>query len=158
MDYALALDTVIVGNNSPQYRCTNDAKVGTSAATALVFAVDRNKPPGIGETQFHAVLASGLSPVGPTYKVTSVIDTCYSMWIAAGREGSHENIDGVTILNQVYDEVESESYDLYIEVTKERKFSIGREKAGCMTSLALYSVHGNETEYLYVKGNDIKNR
>ncbi|XP_076929343.1 F-box/LRR-repeat protein At5g63520-like [Bidens hawaiensis] len=156
MDYAMASETVIVGDNIHQYRCTNDAKFGTSAAAALVFAVDRNKPPGIGETQFHAVLASGLSPVGPTYKATFIIDKGYSTLIAARREGTHENIGAATILNQVYDEVGSESRDLYIEVTKERKYSIDREKAGCMTSLAFYSIHGTEMGYLYVNGNGIK--
>ncbi|KAF5773463.1 hypothetical protein HanXRQr2_Chr13g0588861 [Helianthus annuus] len=63
-----------------------------------------NKPPGIGETQFHAVVSSGLSPVGPIYTTTSVIENNNAPFIAARREGSHENIDGQIVLNQVYDE------------------------------------------------------
>ncbi|KAJ0613824.1 hypothetical protein HanIR_Chr02g0055651 [Helianthus annuus] len=106
MDYAMSPETVIVGDTLSQFRCTNKAQGGISVAVALVFAVDRNKPPGIGETQFHAILSSGLSPVGPTYKATSVIEKDdYETWIAARREGSDENIDGETILNRVYDEV-----------------------------------------------------
>ncbi|KAJ0613828.1 hypothetical protein HanRHA438_Chr02g0050991 [Helianthus annuus] len=66
LDYAMSPETVIVGDALSKFRCTSDAEFGTSAAVALVFAVDRNKPPGIGETQFHAVLSSGLSPVGHT--------------------------------------------------------------------------------------------
>ncbi|MFS7950998.1 hypothetical protein Hanom_Chr07g00589831 [Helianthus anomalus] len=34
--------------------------------------MDKNKPLGIGETQFHAVISRGLQPVGPAYKVVSV--------------------------------------------------------------------------------------
>lgn len=55
-------------------------------------------------------MSSGLSPVGPTYEAASVVITkyykyCKATSISARREGSHENIDGETLLNQVYDEV-----------------------------------------------------
>ncbi|KAJ0804312.1 hypothetical protein HanPI659440_Chr02g0036571 [Helianthus annuus] len=105
MGYAMSPKTVIVGDPSCEFRYSNDTH-GISAAVALVIAVDRKKPSGIGETQFHAVLSSGLSPVGPTYKATSVIKrNMLTFTITARREGSRENIDGETILNQVYDEV-----------------------------------------------------
>lgn len=61
----------------------------------------------MGETRFHAMLSNGLSPVGPTYKASSVREKHRDSmtWITARREGFRENIDGETILNQVYDEV-----------------------------------------------------
>ncbi|KAJ0785386.1 hypothetical protein HanOQP8_Chr02g0042521 [Helianthus annuus] len=105
LDYAMSPETVIVGDALSKFRCTSDAQFGTSAAVALVFAVDRNKPPGIGETQFHAVLSSGLSPVGPTYTTSVIERTGFTTDIAARREGSVENINVETILNQVDDEV-----------------------------------------------------
>ncbi|KAJ0804340.1 hypothetical protein HanPI659440_Chr02g0036921 [Helianthus annuus] len=46
LDYAMSPETVIVGDALSKFRCTSDAQFGTSAAVALVFAVDRNKPPG----------------------------------------------------------------------------------------------------------------
>ncbi|KAI7732288.1 hypothetical protein M8C21_028001 [Ambrosia artemisiifolia] len=46
LDHAMSPKTVIVGNTSCRFRFTNDGRFGTSAAVALVFAVDRNKPPG----------------------------------------------------------------------------------------------------------------
>ncbi|KAJ0638342.1 hypothetical protein HanHA300_Chr00c0136g0717091 [Helianthus annuus] len=117
LDYAMSPETVIVGDSGCQFRHT-DATNGSSrditvneehvsAAVAFVFAVDRNKPPGVGETQFHAILSSGLSPVGPTYKAASVREKHGDSltWLTARREGSRENIDGETVLNQVYDEV-----------------------------------------------------
>ncbi|KAI7755868.1 hypothetical protein M8C21_013496 [Ambrosia artemisiifolia] len=45
LDYAMSPETVIVGDTLCKFRCTNDAPFGTSAAVALVFAVDRNKTP-----------------------------------------------------------------------------------------------------------------
>ncbi|KAL9994939.1 putative F-box domain, FIST domain, F-box-like domain superfamily protein [Helianthus debilis subsp. tardiflorus] len=159
MDYAMSPETVIVGDTLSRFRCTNEAQGGISVAVALVFAVDRNKPPGIGETQFHAILSSGLSPVGPTYKATSVIEKDdYETWIAARREGSDENIDGETILNRVYDEIGDRIRDrqLCIGVTKTRKCSISQEKVGCMTSLALHGVCGNYQEYFVVHDVGIK--
>ncbi|KAJ0701877.1 putative F-box domain-containing protein [Helianthus annuus] len=143
MDCALPPETVIVGDYFSEFRYTNETG-NAFAAVALVFAVDMNKPPGIGETQFHAVVSSGLSPVGPTYTTTSVNeDINNAPLIAARREGSHENIDGQIVLNQVYDELRRDriqSRELYIGVTKRRKYSIGQENVGCMTSLAFHRV------------------
>ncbi|KAK1436745.1 hypothetical protein QVD17_02527 [Tagetes erecta] len=82
LDFGVSSETVIVGDCSCGIEQTtkdvNDEDVDdeygcgiqqTVAAVALVFVMDRNKPPGrTGETRFHAVLSRGLSPVGPTYK------------------------------------------------------------------------------------------
>ncbi|KAJ0804341.1 putative F-box-like domain superfamily protein [Helianthus annuus] len=158
LDYAMSPETVVVGNPSSQFRCTNDAQFGTSAAVALVFAVDMNKPPGIGETQFHAVLSSGLSPVGPTYKATSVNGNNFTTKITARREGSGENVDGETILNQAYDEIgdPDQYHALLIGVTKKREYSIGQENVGCMTSLAFHGVPWSSQGDFYVPGGALK--
>lgn len=49
--------------------------------------------------------------MGPTYKAASVREKHRDSmtWLTARREGLRENIDGETILNQVYDEVCSNS-------------------------------------------------
>ena len=45
--------------------------------------------------------------MGPTYKAASVREKNLDSvtWLTARIEGTNENIDGETILNQVYDEV-----------------------------------------------------
>ncbi|KAJ0617593.1 putative F-box domain, FIST, C-domain, F-box-like domain superfamily protein [Helianthus annuus] len=170
LDYAMSPETVIVGDSGCQFRHT-DATNGSSrditvneehvsAAVAFVFAVDRKKPPGVGETQFHAVLSSGLSPVGPTYKAASVREKHGDSltWLTARREGSRENIDGETVLNQVYDELGDRIQfpTFYIGVTKKRKCSVGEEKVGYITSLAFHEVLGDNQEYLFVGDVGIK--
>ncbi|KAJ0785377.1 putative F-box domain-containing protein [Helianthus annuus] len=159
MDCALPPETVIVGDLFSEFRYTNETD-NAFAAVALVFAVDMNKPPGIGETQFHAVVSNGLSPVGPTYTTASVNENINNApLIAARREGSHENIDGQIVLNQVYDELRRDriqSRELYIGVTKRRKYSIGQENVGCMTSLAFHRVLESRQQRLLVFGEGIK--
>ncbi|KAJ0785343.1 hypothetical protein HanOQP8_Chr02g0042041 [Helianthus annuus] len=116
-----------------------------------------NRDPCIGETQFHAVLSSGLSPVGPTY--TSVIErTGFTTDVAARREGSVENVNVETILNQVDDEVggHDKFWDLFIGVTKKREYSIAQGKVGCMTSLAFHPVRGRSQGYFWVHGGGLK--
>ncbi|KAF5817171.1 hypothetical protein HanXRQr2_Chr02g0049841 [Helianthus annuus] len=84
---------------------------------------------------------------------TSVIEkTGVFTDIAARREGSVENINVETILNQVDDEF----WDLFIGVTKKRKYSIAQEKVGCMTSLAFHPVLGHYEGYLRVHGGGLK--
>ncbi|KAJ0938537.1 putative F-box domain-containing protein [Helianthus annuus] len=159
MDCALPPETVIAGDLFSEFRYTNETD-NAFAAVALVFAVDMNKPPGIGETQFHAVVSSGLSPVGPTYTTASVNENINNApLIAARREGSHENIDGQIVLNQVYDELRRDriqSRELYIGVRKRRKYSIGQENVGCMTSLAFHRVVESRQQRLLVFGEGIK--
>ncbi|KAJ0776099.1 putative F-box domain, FIST domain, F-box-like domain superfamily protein [Helianthus annuus] len=158
LDYAMSPETVIVGDALSKFRFTNDAQFGSSAAVSLVFAVEMNKPPGIGETQFHAVLSSGLSPVGPTYTTSVIEKTGVFTDIAARREGSVDNIDGETLLNQVKDELggEDKFWDLFIGVTKKRKYSIRQEKVGSMTSLAFHLVLGRSPRGFYVHGGGLK--
>ncbi|PWA98288.1 F-box domain, FIST C domain protein [Artemisia annua] len=161
MDYALSPDTVIVGDGGCHFLHSNGCSRNPStseehstSAVALVFAVDSNKPPGIGETQFHATLSSGLSSVGPTYKAASVREKNLDSvtWLTARIEGTNENIDGETILSQVYDELGDRIQfpTFYIGVTKKRKCAIGKEKVGLMTSLAFHEVLGDNQEYLFV--------
>ncbi|KAJ0804310.1 putative F-box domain-containing protein [Helianthus annuus] len=149
MGYAMSQKTVIVGDYSSPFRYSN-CPDAWSVGAALVFAVDRNKPSGIGETQFHAVLSSGLSPVGPTYEAASVLEKSNSIWISARREGWGQNIDAEAIRNQVYDQLgdRNKNRKLYIGVTKKGK--CGQEKVGRMTSLAFYEVRRNNRKYFFV--------
>lgn len=167
LDYAMSPDTVIVGDSGCQFlhhngRTTNmtTAEEHIAAAVGLVFAVDRNKPPGMGETQFHAILSTGLSPIGPTYKAASVREKPNDSltWLTARREGLRENIDGETILNQVYDQLGERIQfpTFYIGVTKRRKCSIGNDKVRWMTSLSFHEVLGDNQEYLIVGDVGIK--
>ncbi|KAK1413277.1 hypothetical protein QVD17_35048 [Tagetes erecta] len=170
MDYALSPETVVVGDSGCQFKHTNgingssrnttDTEEDVSVAVALVFAVDRNKPIGIGKTQFHAVLSSGLSPIGPTYKAASVREKHHESmtWITGRREGTRENLDGETILNQVYDELGDRIQfpTFYIGVTKKRKCAVGQEKVRHITSLAFHEVLGDNQEYFFVGDVDIK--
>ncbi|KAI3737434.1 hypothetical protein L2E82_27436 [Cichorium intybus] len=168
MDYAMSPDTVIVGDSGCQFLHSNERSSDTSAmeghictAVALVFAVDKNKPrAGTVETHFNAMLSNGLSPVGPTYKAASVREKHRDSltWLTARREGLRENIDGETILNQVYDELGDRIQfpTFYIGVTKRRKCSIGQDKVGWVTSLAFHEVLGDNQEYLFVGDVGIK--
>ncbi|XP_076939447.1 F-box/LRR-repeat protein At5g63520-like [Bidens hawaiensis] len=166
MDYAMSPETVVVGDSGCQFQHTDGTNNITvteehvPAAVALVFSVDRNKRPGVGKTQFHAILSSGLSPVGPTYKAASVREKHGESltWLTARRDGSRENIDGETVLNQVYDELGDRIQfpTFYIGVTKKRKCSVGQEKVGHITSLAFHEVLGDNQEYLFVGDVGIK--
>ncbi|XP_071686437.1 F-box/LRR-repeat protein At5g63520 [Rutidosis leptorrhynchoides] len=167
LDYAMSPDTVIVGDsgchilhNNAKSRCTTSSEEYASLAVALVFAVDRNKPAVAGETHFHAILSNGLSPIGPKYKAASVREKNNDSvtWLTARREGSRENIDGETVLNQVYDDLgERIQYPtFYIGVTKRRKCSVGLDKVKWMTSLSFHEVIGDNEEYLFVGDVGIK--
>ncbi|CAI9267316.1 unnamed protein product [Lactuca saligna] len=167
MDFAMSPDTVIVGDcgcqflhNNGSSRDTSTTEGHVSTAVALVFAVDKNKRHGTVETHFNSVLSSGLSPVGPTYKAASVREKHRDSmtWLTARREGLRENIDGETILNQVYDELGERIQfpTFYIGVTKRRKCSIGQDKVGWVTSLAFHEVLGDNQEYLFVGDVGIK--
>uniref|UniRef100_A0A5B7C7D5 FIST C-domain domain-containing protein n=1 Tax=Davidia involucrata TaxID=16924 RepID=A0A5B7C7D5_DAVIN len=168
LDYAMSMETSIVGGQYREflYRRKGDTRNTTrsaeyiSVAVALLFAKDRNKPHGIGETQFHVALSTGLSPIGLTHKAVSVReiqDEC-STWLTARREGLHDILDGQSILNYINDEIGDriEYRALYIGVMKRRKCSIGSEKARWVTSLAFHEVMGGDEEYLFVNGVGIK--
>lgn len=63
--------------------------------------------PGIGDTQFHVAMSTGVRPVGPKYKAASVKEkrNVLSTWLSARREGDNENLDGETLLDNVYNQV-----------------------------------------------------
>ncbi|KAJ0579717.1 putative F-box domain-containing protein [Helianthus annuus] len=105
IDCAMSPETVIVGGGCCSLQYVSGSSRNT-AALALVFAEDMNKPPGVGETQFHTVLSSALLPVGPTCQVTSIKEIAtLKTKLTARREGSYENLDVLALLNQVNEEV-----------------------------------------------------
>ncbi|KAK1436739.1 hypothetical protein QVD17_02521 [Tagetes erecta] len=138
MDFAMSPETIIVGACSEDFEHVDDV-----AAVALVFVKDKNKPPGTGETRFHAVLSSGLSPVGPTYKVVSVdVHPDNLETILTGvREGPPGTFGGVD-LSTIYT----------IGVTKRWRCSIMREEAKWMTSLSYHTFDNAGGQCLCVPG------
>ncbi|KAK1436744.1 hypothetical protein QVD17_02526 [Tagetes erecta] len=148
MDYAMSPKTVIVGECGNGFKHTATKELATAAAVALVFVVDRNKPPGIGETRFHAVLSSGLSPVGATYEVDCVRENHFecTTHLTGIREGPFETFK--------VDELATR----FIGVTKRRTCFIGQEEAKRMTSLSFHEVLENEEndELLVVDDLDIR--
>ncbi|KAJ0587025.1 putative F-box-like domain superfamily protein [Helianthus annuus] len=142
--HIMSPETVIVGD----YRCQFKHTIGGHYdAVALVFVMDRNKPPGIGETQFHAALSSGLLPIGHAYKVTRVKDNGFQTWFIARREGSQELLDANTIWNLAYEDP---------GVPIELRVYFGLEKDGRMTSFAFHEFFGDNAESLRVGGIGIK--
>ncbi|KZV44547.1 F-box/LRR-repeat protein [Dorcoceras hygrometricum] len=163
MEYAFAKDTVILGNpdcHILQKGPSRDGGVSYSAAVALVFAKDKNKPVDVGETQFDVILSSGISPIGTPYKAISVKTNETSTMLTAKRLTHHEHLDGQAILNQIYDELGDRILDpvLYIGVTKKRRCSIGTEKVRWLHFLEFHEVTGGDEEYLFVDSCDIKTR
>ncbi|KAK1428531.1 hypothetical protein QVD17_17366 [Tagetes erecta] len=143
LDNDMAPETVIVG--ACQFHCKHATY---AAAYALVFVMDMNKPPGgAGETRFHAVLSSGLSPMGPTFKVVSAElfdDEDLGQWgldLTGVREGPPGNFDRSKF-----------PYE-YIGVTKTRIHDdIVQKEAKWTTSLSFHCIieEDEEDEYLYV--------
>ncbi|XP_059661667.1 F-box/LRR-repeat protein At5g63520 isoform X1 [Cornus florida] len=168
MDYAMSRETFIVGGESNKflYRRNGDSSNANRrqkdnvVAVALLLATDRNKPLGIGDTQFRVAFSPGISPIGPMHKAVSVREkrSDCSTWLTARREGLHDVLDGQTMLNDINDEMGDriEYPALYIGVTERRKCSIGLEKASWVTSLAFHEVMGGDEEYLFVNGCGIK--
>ncbi|XP_052181795.1 F-box/LRR-repeat protein At5g63520 isoform X2 [Diospyros lotus] len=158
MDYAMPLDTFIVGDECCRfrYRCQGDfghtTQTGTrsSVAVALLFLRDRNKSHGIGDIEFHFALSTGLSPLGPKFKAATVRERRKESltWLTARREQSHVILDGQTMLDDINDELTQHLADgieypvLYIGVTKRRKYSVGLEKVKWMTSLTFHEITG----------------
>ncbi|MCD7448945.1 hypothetical protein HAX54_047557 [Datura stramonium] len=165
-DYAFSTETVIVGDGGSQFLYRGETAINpsnnkavSSAAVALLFSRDRGKPPGVGETQFHVMLSTGISSVGPTYKAVSVRERPdYSTWLTAKREAARENLDGETILDQIYDEMGGQNHcpALYVGVTKRRKCSIGQEKPSWISMHEFHEVLRGDEEYLYVHGVGIR--
>ncbi|KAK4373706.1 hypothetical protein RND71_009090 [Anisodus tanguticus] len=167
LDYAFSTETVIVGDGGSQFLYQGETAINpsnnkgsSSAAVALLFSRDRGKPPGVGETQFHVMLSTGISPIGPTYRAVSVRERPkdYSTWLTAKREAARENLDGQTILDQIYDELGGHNHcpALYVGVTKRRKCSIGQEKPSWISMHEFHEVLRGDEEYLYVHGVGIR--
>ncbi|KAL6996932.1 hypothetical protein U1Q18_007055 [Sarracenia purpurea var. burkii] len=167
MDYAMSMETIIVGDENSHFLHRGQGGPGNSrnprcnsVGVALVFAHDRNKPRGIGEIEFHITSSIGLLPVGPTFKAVSVRERrkeC-STWLTARREELHDILDGETLLNDITEEIGDHPVSpvLYIGVRKRRKCSVGLEKVRWVTSLAFHEVTGGDEEYLFVSDSGIK--
>ncbi|CAI9106773.1 OLC1v1005992C2 [Oldenlandia corymbosa var. corymbosa] len=163
LEYVFPGDTVILGEGSRRhcYRSNWITRVHEHdpAIVALVFLKDGNKPPGIGEIQFHATLSTGLRPVGPVYRAVSVKENKKrSTWLTARSGAAYENLDGRTILDNIYNEIGDgvRPYGLYIGVKKKRKCSIWLDKVRTMMFLEFHEVIGGDEEYLYVNDWGIK--
>ncbi|XP_031129147.1 F-box/LRR-repeat protein At5g63520 isoform X1 [Ipomoea triloba] len=167
MDYAFSAETVIVGDGAGKFLYQIDNGVNatinqdcTPAALALVFAKDRDKPPGVGDTQLHVMLSNGISAFGPTYKAVSVRErrTGNTTWLTAKRGAEQEDLDGQTLLEQIFHEVGDYFHcqALFIGVMKRRKCSIGEEKVKWSTLQEFHEVLRGDEEYLYVNGLGIK--
>ncbi|KAJ0587027.1 hypothetical protein HanIR_Chr04g0158441 [Helianthus annuus] len=143
MDRTMSPETVIVGD----YECQFQHTIGyICVAVALVFVKYSNKPHGIRETQFHAVLSSGLLPIGHAYKVTFFGEDRFRSWLNAKREGSHE-LDAGT------------NWKLALEdlgVSASLRVFIGLEKVGCTTPFAFHEYYGDDESRLRVGGIGIK--
>ncbi|RAL48537.1 hypothetical protein DM860_005961 [Cuscuta australis] len=168
MDFAFSTETVILGDGGGKFLYQSDNTVnamtnqdGAPAALALVFANDRNKPPGLGDTQFHFLFSNGICPYGPTYKARSVREreTDDTTWLTANRIAHKENLDGHALIEHIMHEVGDnfEGQALYIGVMKKRKCSIGAEKVKWITFQEFHEVLRGDEEYLYVNDLGIKN-
>ncbi|XP_055807771.1 F-box/LRR-repeat protein At5g63520-like isoform X2 [Solanum dulcamara] len=167
LDYAFCPETVIVGEGGSQFLYQGETASNhfneeeySSAAVALSFLRDSGNPPDVGETQFHVVLSPGISQIGPTYKAVAVKERPrdYSTWLTAKREEQFENLDGLTMLDQIYDEFGGDLYcsALYVGVSKRRKCSIGMEKGSWIYLREFHEVLRGDEEYLYVHGGGIR--
>ncbi|KAK3439739.1 hypothetical protein EUGRSUZ_B00095 [Eucalyptus grandis] len=157
LDSAMPVETAIVGDERGDflYRSANNLRNVHGSqkchddAVALVFAKERNSTPGVGEIRFHVALSDGVSVVGPTYKAGSVRLRDDVTWLTAKREGQTEVLDGESILNEIYGEMNNRIKfpEYYIRVTKRRKHAIGAEKAKLITSLSFHLVRGSKSSY-----------
>lgn len=76
---------------------------------------------GVGESQFHVALSTGVVPVGPTLKAASVKvkgdGSERSTWLTARKEGLKEALDGERLLHDIYDEVTLKFFGLLIKIS-----------------------------------------
>ncbi|MCD7448944.1 hypothetical protein HAX54_047556 [Datura stramonium] len=165
--HAFSSETAIVGDAGSRFlyqggtainRSNNRAS--SSAAVALLFSRDAGKPPGVGETQFHVMLSTGISPIGPTYKAIYVkaISDDYSTRLLATTLANDFNLDGQAILDQIYNELgdHTHSQALYIGVTKMRKCTFRSENTRWILIHEFHDVLRGDHEYLYVHGDGIR--
>jgi hypothetical protein len=168
IDCAMSPDTVVVGDGSCQFLYRGDCRKNSSTsqtcssapAVALVLVSDRYKPHGIGETKFHVTLSRGMSPIGPIYKARSVKENPgdNSTWLTANTAGLFQDLDGQTIINNIYDEIgDRVQYPaFYIGVLKKRKCSVGRDKVRLIVTREFHEVLGGDEQYLYASNMGIK--
>lgn len=166
MDYAFSSETIIVGDGGGRllYRTNWAGRARRQEfmvpAVALLFVKDKNRRHGIRETKFMVALSTGLRPVGPTYKAASVKEkpSEQSTWLSARRAAVNENLDGQTILDNIYHELGQQVrfMALYIGVKKRRKCSVGPKKVRWLTFLEFHEVMGGDEEYLYVNNTGIR--
>nr|KJB19812.1 hypothetical protein B456_003G119900 [Gossypium raimondii] len=113
LDCVMPEETVIVGEASSRFVCKtarNSEEYNPDLyffdALALVFAKDKNKPPGIGETRFHATLSTGVMPFGPELKAISVTAKgTECSWLTASMNGYHQILDSQRLLDDISEEV-----------------------------------------------------
>ncbi|PKI53273.1 hypothetical protein CRG98_026301 [Punica granatum] len=142
LDFAMPVETAVVGDERSHFvyqtvvkkRSFFDSDGGQgyiNNAVALTFVRDRNNIHGLGEIKFHVALSEGVSALGPIYKAASVRTSDHSTWLTARREGSREILDGQRMMMNIDEELNNRigHPDLYIGVTKRRKYAIGSEKA-----------------------------
>ncbi|KAK1357958.1 F-box/LRR-repeat protein [Heracleum sosnowskyi] len=163
LDCAMSPETAIIGDGSSVFLCGGNCIQKNSkysvAGVALLFMRDRDKP-GMGNIQFHVALSTGMSPIGPSYKTVSVreIRGKGTTWLTAKSEGDIQELDGQTILNQIYDEMPDlvKYPSLYIGVVKRRKCFLGSNEVKWITSQVFHEVHGGDEAQLFVEGRSIK--
>ncbi|PIN06932.1 hypothetical protein CDL12_20506 [Handroanthus impetiginosus] len=107
IEYAFPEETFIVGDGCSKFLYRSDSRNNITrspdsscAAVALTFARDRNRPLGIGETQFHVMLSTGISPVGYMYRAVYVECRKSLTRLTALRETLPERLDGQAILDE----------------------------------------------------------
>ncbi|KAH0760231.1 hypothetical protein KY290_023724 [Solanum tuberosum] len=166
LDYAFTEETVIVGDAGSRFLYQDGTisnrfnnRESSSAAVALLFSRDTNKLPGVGETQFHVMLSTGVSPIGPIYKAVYVEAKFRdnSTQFMARTKGIDFYLDGETILDQIYDELgdHTHSRTLYVGVAKTRRCTFGDVRISSMCMHEFYLVLRGDNEYLYVHGDGI---
>ncbi|KAK9008751.1 hypothetical protein V6N11_080229 [Hibiscus sabdariffa] len=160
IDCVMSEETVIVGDASSRFICNSghnshhyDSDLYFFDAVALVFAKDKNKPQGIGETRFHSTLSAGLVPFGPELRAISVASKgTECSWMTVSMNGFPQLIDSQRLLDDINRELNDESAELYIGVIQKRPSSIEQEKMEMRKYLAFYDVLGGDDEYLVIEG------
>ncbi|KAJ4851428.1 hypothetical protein Tsubulata_043961, partial [Turnera subulata] len=157
-------ETVIVGGASGCFLCggVNDFRnlmnICFFDAVALVLAEDRHKPHGVGKTQFHVSLSTGIMPFGPKLRAACVeAQGLKSSWLTARIEGECGVLDWEGVLEDFKEEFdEDEEPDIYIGAVQHLGCSTGPNTFKFRKSLSFYEVLRREDVYLEVNGVGIK--
>ncbi|KAG6754615.1 hypothetical protein POTOM_040407 [Populus tomentosa] len=167
LDHATSRETFIAGDQRAQFlyksgiesrNVHGSSNEYISDAVVLVFARDRHRASDVGEIQFHSALSSGVSTVGPRYKVVSVKEiqpeTDLTTCLKARREGEQEILGGQRIIDDINNELVNKT-ELFIGVSKQRQCDIRSENPKLLRSLAFHEVKGGDGEHLFVSGDGI---